>query len=234
MTETGFAPTETAPPPAEAAAQAAQVAGQDPRKRRQILKGARKVFLEHGFDAASMNDIARVAGVSKGTLYVYFENKERLFTALMHDERAGQRFSPDPSDRDVEAALGRLGRSFVFFLTQPHVIRAKRTVMAIIERMPEVAADFYREGPALCVVDFTRYLEAQVEAGTLAIDDCPLAAQQFLDMAQAGLVKPLIYGTRPTPTPQEIARVVASAVKVFLAAYRPQSAQAAGAASPQK
>ena len=62
-------------------------AGQDPRKRQQILAGARKVFHENGFDAASMNDIARVAGVSKGTLYVYFESKERLFLELIAEEK---------------------------------------------------------------------------------------------------------------------------------------------------
>jgi len=41
-------------------------------KRRQIIDGACRVFLERGFDAASMGEIAREAHVSKGTLYVYF------------------------------------------------------------------------------------------------------------------------------------------------------------------
>ena len=49
----------------------------DSAKRRQIIQGARAIFLAQGFDAASMSDIARAAGVSKGTLYVYFDNKER-------------------------------------------------------------------------------------------------------------------------------------------------------------
>ena len=62
-------------------------AGDDPAKVRQILDGARKVFLNLGFDGASMGDIARAAGVSKGTLYVYFENKAELFSALIADER---------------------------------------------------------------------------------------------------------------------------------------------------
>ncbi len=203
-------------------------AGHDPLKRRQILAGARKVFLKHGFDGASMNDIARVAGVSKGTLYVYFENKERLFTALMHAERAQQDFTADPNNHDVAAVLTKLGRDFVRFLSAPHVIRAKRTVMAIIERMPEVAADFYREGPALCVADFTSYLKAQVRAGVLEIDDCDLAANQFLDLAQTGIIKPLLYGTQPT-TPEAIDRTVDSAVRVFLAAYQPRGADASAA-----
>ena len=51
-------------------------------KRRQIVDGAREVFLARGFDAASMGDIAKAAGVSKGTLYVYFKNKEELFDAF--------------------------------------------------------------------------------------------------------------------------------------------------------
>jgi len=203
----------------------------DPRKRQQIIAGARKVFLEQGFDGASMSDIARVAGVSKGTLYVYFESKERLFTALMHAERARQDFAADPQDHDVAAVLTRLGKGFVRFLSAPHVIRAKRTVMAIIERMPEVAADFYREGPALCVADLTRYLEAQVRARVLDIEDCALAAHQFLDLAQAGIIKPLLYGTEATPSAAKIDRTVESAVRVFLSAYQPPEvkAQAKGA-----
>ncbi len=198
-------------------------AGQDPHKRRQIIAGARKVFLKHGFDAASMNDIARVAGVSKGTLYVYFENKERLFTALMHDERAAQNFPADPEDHDVEAVLTRVGRDFVTFLSSSHVIRAKRSVLAISERMPEVAADFYRDGPTLCIAEATRYLEAQVRAGVLEIEDCPLAAHQFIDLAQAGIIKPLLYGMLSKVSPETVERTVKSAVEVFLAAYQPKA-----------
>ena len=58
----------------------------DNAKRQQIVDGARKIFLAQGFDAASMNDIARAAGVSKGTLYVYFANKEQLFAAIVEAE----------------------------------------------------------------------------------------------------------------------------------------------------
>ena len=47
-----------------------RVAGEDPAKREQILDGAKRVFMEQGFEAASMNDITRAAGVSKVTIYV--------------------------------------------------------------------------------------------------------------------------------------------------------------------
>ncbi len=54
-------------------------------KRRQILDGATRVFLEKGFDAASMGEIARAASVSKGTLYVYFDDKQALFDAIVQE-----------------------------------------------------------------------------------------------------------------------------------------------------
>ena len=197
-------------------------AGHDARKRRQILDGARRLFLSQGFDAASMGDIAREAGVSKGTLYVYFDSKERLFTELVREEKEQQSaaiFALDPTNHDIREVLGRVGRQFVRFLTSPHVIMAMRTVIAIGERMPELAADFYAQGPRFCSMKLSDYLASQVEAGFLAIGDTSLAATQFLDMAQTTLTRPLLFGVRGTPTDEQIATVVASAVEVFLAAY---------------
>lgn len=63
---------------------------EDSSKRRQILDGASKVFLDLGFDGASMGEIARAAGVSKGTLYVYFADKNRLFEAIVEREMLEQ------------------------------------------------------------------------------------------------------------------------------------------------
>ena len=62
----------------------------DSAKARQILDGARTVFLAQGFDAASMNDIAREAGVSKGTIYSYFPSKDALFAALIREDKRQQ------------------------------------------------------------------------------------------------------------------------------------------------
>src|SRR5258707_3375142 len=134
----------------------------DNTKRRQIIEGARAVFLAQGFDAASMGAIARKAGVSKGTLYVYFDSKERLFEAIAHEACAAQAegvFSLDPADHDVEAVLTRLGRSFVKFLCRPGAMSPLRTVISISERMPEIGREFYETGPATGRAMVRRYLE---------------------------------------------------------------------------
>src|SRR5436853_7771276 len=84
-------------------------------KRRQILDGARKLFLDLGFDGASMGEIARAAGVSKGTLYVYFADKNRLFEAIVEQESLEQgrlAFKFDPA-RDVTTTLMDFGQAYI-------------------------------------------------------------------------------------------------------------------------
>jgi AcrR family transcriptional regulator len=195
----------------------------DNAKRRQIIDGARAVFLAQGFDAASMNDIARAAGVSKGTLYVYFSDKEHLFEAIVEQECDAQAegiFDLDPSDHDVEAVLTRMGIAYVKFLCRPEKASAIRTVIAIADRMPEVGRKFYESGPASGIASLSAYLAAQVDAGVLAIEDCDIAAAQFMESSHAMLFKPIVFNFAPAPGLEQIERSVRIAVQVFLAAYR--------------
>src|SRR3569833_2901725 len=84
-------------------------------KRRQILAGARKVFMDLGFDGASMGEIARACGVSKGTLYVYFADKYHLFEAILEEEQIEQGRSAFNFDRarDVETTMREFGRAYI-------------------------------------------------------------------------------------------------------------------------
>jgi AcrR family transcriptional regulator len=194
----------------------------DTAKRRQILDGARAVFLAQGFEGSSMNDIARAAGVSKGTLYVYFENKERLFAAIVDEERYSHVnliFDFDHADGDVEAVLMRVGTQLAAFLTQPRIISAMRVVMGIAERMPELGQRFYDTGPCLARSKLSAYFDRRVAAGQLDIPDTLLAAAQFLEMSHSPVAKPMFFGSREQPSAERIEEVVRSAVRVFMAAY---------------
>jgi AcrR family transcriptional regulator len=194
----------------------------DSSKRRQILDGARKLFLDLGFDAASMGEIARAAGVSKGTLYVYFADKNRLFEAIVEEESLEQgkvAFNLDPA-RDVTTTLMDFGQAYIQLLCRPGVGSATRTVMAIAERMPEVGRRFYENVVARTIRKLAAYLDARVKAGDLEIQDCELAATQFMQMCQATLFQPFIFQAAPAPTAARIAQVVKSATRIFLAAYQ--------------
>src|SRR6266571_1034107 len=118
---------------------------EDSAKRRQILDGARKMFMDLGFDGASMGVIARAAGVSKGTLYVYFADKNRLFEAIVEQESLEPSkavFNLD-SERDAAVTLREFGQAYIQLLCRPGGGSAIRTVMAIAERMPDVGRRYY-------------------------------------------------------------------------------------------
>jgi AcrR family transcriptional regulator len=198
------------------------VGEEDSAKRRQILDGARAVFMNLGFDGGSMGEIARAAGVSKGTLYVYFADKSALFEAIVEQEVLEQgriAFNFDPA-RDTETTLQEFGSAYIQLLCRPGGGSSTRTVMAIAERMPEVGQRFYNNVVALTIGRLGAYLQARVEAGDLAIVDCELAASQFMMCCQATLFMPFIFQAAPAPSPAEITKVVDSATRMFLAAYR--------------
>jgi AcrR family transcriptional regulator len=209
---------------AQAQVKVAPQMAEDSAKRRQIVQGARSIFLAQGFDAASMNDIAKAAGVSKGTLYVYFDNKEQLFEAIVHEEclaHAEGAFNLDPSDHDVEKNLRRLGVAYIEFLCSPEKASALRTVIAIADRMPEIGKVFYETGPSTGIAKLADYLRAQTQtkAGVLAVGDAEVAAAQFLDACQSTLFKPVLFNFAEAPAPERIEHVVGIAVRTFLAAY---------------
>src|SRR5205085_7460533 len=95
------------------------VTEEDSSKRRQILDGASKVFMGLGFDGASMGEIARAAGVSKGTLYVYFSDKIALFEAIVEEEtRTAVLFRFDAAC-DIASNLAGFGEAYITLVCRP-------------------------------------------------------------------------------------------------------------------
>lgn len=200
-----------------------RVAGADPDKRHQILEGAHAVFTARGFDAASMSDIAAAANVSKGTLYVYFQDKEHLFIALIEREREKQKqgiYEALADDPDLAHALASFGERLVRLITGGFALSAQRIVLGVAERMPELGREFFERGPMQGTLRLAAFLQRRVEVGELAIVDAGLAAAQFIDLCQSTLTRPRLFNAVPVPPDdEEIARVVGSAVTMFLAQY---------------
>lgn len=201
------------------------------QKRRQIIDGARRVFLAAGFDGASMGGIAKAAGVSKGTLYSYFTSKEALFERLILDERTGLAealFRLNSENPDTRAVLRQLGRSFLEMLVRPEHISSVRMVIGVAEKLPQIGQVFYEAGPCQGARRLTAYLDRQVAAGRLVIPDTAVAAVQFLDLCAGPVMKRLLFSVDPMPDQTMLERQVESAITMFFAAYgaSPASAQA--------
>lgn len=198
-------------------------AGTDPEKRRQIISGADRVFTASGFDAASMSDVAREADVSKATLYVYFPNKEQLFTSVCAERRdrniAGLIDMLD-KNAPLEPTLHAFAATVLRRLSEPFVMAAHRIVIGVAERMPEIGQEFFFKGPQKIAKALAAYLDHHVAAGSLKIEDTYLAAAQFLELSQAIIFRSRLYrAVEEPPTESEIDAVINSAIRVFMAAY---------------
>ena len=199
----------------------------DRAKRRQIMDGARQVILTNGFDAASMNEIARVAGVSKGTLYVYFASKEDLFEALIGEEKREQaeqmcRFDDDTAE--ITEALARFGFRLLDRLLVPASIAHLRTVAAVSAKFPRIGQVYYEAGPAFGMRRLAAYLEQQAALGAIvAADDYIMAAHHFTELCKSYYLTRAIFGVGERPDDATLKAHVADAVNVFMRAYGTRS-----------
>ncbi|MEX0283809.1 MAG: TetR/AcrR family transcriptional regulator [Paracoccaceae bacterium] len=192
------------------------------RKFQQVLDGAREVFLRDGFEGASVDDIARAAGVSKATLYSYFPDKRLLFMEVAQAEcnamadRTDNMINDSNPPREV---LTTAASQLVPFLLSKFSQSVFRICVAERDRFPELGRAFYAAGPEMGRRRISEYLEEAVSRGELIIDDIPMAAEQFSELCKVKLWNRAAFGVQTEFTQNEIDHVVANAVETFMARY---------------
>ena len=191
------------------------------RKFDQVLAGARDIFLRDGFEGASVDDIARAAGVSKATLYSYFPDKRLLFLEVAKAECARAADEAEAligEDVPVAQALHLAGERIVAFAQSDFGQRMFRMCVAESDRFPALGTAFYESGPELVRTRLVRFLEKAAARGEVRIDDLDLAADQFAQLCKADLHDRVIFGIGEA-APRDVARVVQGAVEMFMARY---------------
>ncbi|RAZ86263.1 TetR/AcrR family transcriptional regulator [Cereibacter johrii] len=195
------------------------------RKMPQVLEGARTIFLRDGFEGASVDDIARAAGVSKATLYSYFPDKRLLFLEVAKAEclrQAEEAVALITADLAPRAVLTLAATRIVAFVLSDFGIRTYRICVAEADRFPELGHEFYESGPALVRQRIVDYLAQAVGRGELAIDDLELAADQFAELCKADLFNRIVFGVGSAVGEPERQKVAQGAVEMFLARYAPR------------
>lgn len=198
-----------------------------PPRREAILQAAKDVFLEQGYELATMDDIAERAGTTKRTVYAHFENKEALFAAMVEHsagmflEYLGQL---DQSESNYPAELERFANRFCELSTFRHAVLFQRVIIAESKRFPELArgVSTSMQGRALAMV--ARYLQELDRHGKLKVADPKIAAEQFLDITTGsirlatlfGLIPPLARDPDPSEPDQTHSKRIRRAVEVFL------------------
>ena len=193
------------------------------RKFDQVLAGARDVFMSQGFEGASVDEIAKRAGVSKATLYSYFTDKKLLFMEVARAEctRQEELILAETSDEDpLEDVLLEIATRFVSFITSEFGQRIFRICVAESDRFPELGQAFYESGPMLMRGHMIEMLQCAQEMGEVEVEDFELASDQFAELCKADLFPRMVFSVSSTFTEAEKTRVAEGAVKTFLARYQ--------------
>lgn len=204
------------------------------RKFDQVVDGARDIFLAQGFEGASVDDIARAAGVSKATLYSYFPDKQLLFIEVATTECRRQAQTAldemDTTRPPSEVLLFAAHRMMAFFLSD-FGQAVFRTVVAETVRFPEIGREFWDNGPEHARSILMDYFREAIQRGELEIDDLKLAADQFSELCKADLWPRMIMGIARDVSEADCARVAQGAVDMFLARYGTERSFGSGAGS---
>lgn len=141
----------------------------------EILDAALEVFGEHGFARAKLEDVAARAGVSKGTLYLYFDSKETLFRAMVRAKlvaavQEGRAFveSFQGSSRDLLVAF--IKRMYAV-LREPRLSRITKLVQSELASFPELARFYFDE----VILPARRLLASILERGVASGEFRPVA-----------------------------------------------------------
>lgn len=189
-----------------------------------IREAAAALFLERGYQATSMDEIAARAGVSKQTIYTHFPNKEVLFEDLVlgnvgRVEEFQRQLQAAFDEPDLASALRTGARLYARFVIRPEVLRLRRLVIGEAGRFPELARRYYAAVPEKVYAALASQFGRLQGEGRLRLDDPILAAQHFAWLALGWPMDVAMFDEARLPSGADLDRMADAAATVFLAAY---------------
>ena len=187
-----------------------------------LLDAAETLFLDHGFDGASVAAVAALAGASKQTIYQRYPTKAHLFEAVV--ERAMKRFlgglQGTISGRTIEARIRHLATSFVDRMLEPRTLGLMRALIVEAGRSGELAQAVDRDA-------HRRIEQFIVDSGELdaLVDEShgcakrAVAARQFMDVTVNPLVFRALLGADVAILRREARRAIRENVALFIRGF---------------
>lgn len=193
-------------------------------KSLRVLEAATRVFLEHGFNAATTDMIQRAAGVSKATVYSRYPTKDALFAEVIAYQCGAftQRVqSIEIVPGNIRKVLQEIGRTYLGLLLSPESLALYRVVVAEAAKFPHLARTFYLSGPETMKQILMRHLEQAAATGEIQVQSVGLESAAILFMSMLRGEGQLIALTHPQSQASDVQidQWVNNAVTTFLRAY---------------
>jgi TetR/AcrR family transcriptional repressor of mexJK operon len=191
----------------------------DPAKYAAIVEAARESFFARGFHAATMEEIASAAGVSKVTVYSRFGDKETLFEEVIRAEsaRMAATFEERLAAGDkLEDQLNAFGLALAGFKFDKDHVAVDRVLMHEIAQIPALARRFCDAGPALCLGRLAGVLGEAAARGEIEIDDPTMAAEDLCGLWLGAGDMEVKLSLKPVPNADQLRAKVERATRLFL------------------
>ena len=211
---------EPAKPSPEAPRRAIRRTRRGDERCEQIRAAATELFLKHGYDGVSVDEIVRTVGGSKTNVYNYFRNKEGLFAAVVKgltEEFLASFVAIDLSGLGLEAGLRRLAIALLDVLLQERHLASQRLLIAEAARFPALGRAWFESGPERSRSIIAQFIEQQQRAGRLRRTDPHQSATLFHDMVAFDLLYRAMLVRKPRD--DEMRQRIEAAIEVFLHAF---------------
>ena len=192
------------------------------QKRLSILTAAIELFCQHGFPHTSMDEVAKIAGVSKQTVYSHFGSKDDLFVAAIKSKCLSHQLSDslliDP--KEPEQCVMDFAIKFGEMIVSPEAIKVYRACIAQSESHPELSKMFYSAGPKHIFEMLSQYFQMVEKEGKYHFGCCHSSAIRLCTLLSGELKERLILGLDVKDLVECRQEFVTESARLFLKAHR--------------
>ncbi len=190
-------------------------------KEQEVLDVATEYFLEHGYQGASINAMARSSGISKESIYRYFSSKKQLFEAVIGRELVEYRRALDHLDSilkslDLRAALIMVVETTLALITTDRTLALRRLIFDEATRSPDVGQHYYKIGPGRAYAVLQKVFETHEYESDFDVEKL---SEHFTGLMSWRITLERQCAVRAQPTPEEISAHAAVFVAEFMKAF---------------
>ena len=187
-----------------------------------LLKAATQIFMEKGYDAASMGEIAARAHASKETFYRHFPTKDELFRAVVisrAESVARGLGTALLAHEPPEKALAAFGELVISQMVSDDAVTFHRVLGMARERFPDLLQLYRTTGPYRVRDAVALYLKQQTKEGRLRSMNTQVAARQFFDLVASEMIISANISGKTNPSRAAIRQRVKEGLDCFLNGY---------------
>ena len=196
----------------------------DLEKRAKILQAAKSIFLNMGYHATNMNQIAKEAGVTKLTVYNHFQDKGNLFICAIEEsceESIRTKQFELTADSDFKQALQLMCQRALSIIYLPEALKLDCLLFELAAEQSPLTQQFFDASHTRMCHVWCDFFE-QAIAFKFIQADAPLKQTELIISLMLGIRhQQVLLGLAPVPTADEIDQIIQHAIEIFLLKYQP-------------